>query len=64
MLAAIKFRGAAPRAVDRWRYIYTAIRTSESIDEWSAKEHGITSTDDLVKTDQPVHDRHDLFPTV
>lgn len=33
MLAAIKFRGEAPRTVDRWRYIYTAIRTSESIDE-------------------------------
>jgi transcriptional regulator with XRE-family HTH domain len=33
MLSTIQFRGEAPRTVNRWRYIYTAIRTSESIDE-------------------------------
>lgn len=33
MLAAIKFRGDAPQTVARWRYIYTAIRTSESMDD-------------------------------
>jgi transcriptional regulator with XRE-family HTH domain len=33
MLGAIKFRGEAPRTIERWRYIYTAIRTSESIDK-------------------------------
>ncbi|MFC0541937.1 helix-turn-helix domain-containing protein [Kutzneria chonburiensis] len=32
MLSTIQFRGDAPRTVDRWRYIYTAIRTSEAID--------------------------------
>jgi transcriptional regulator with XRE-family HTH domain len=33
MLSAIQFRGEAPRTVERWRYIYTAIRTSQAIDE-------------------------------
>lgn len=33
MLSAIQFRGEAPRTVERWRYIYTAIRTSEAIDD-------------------------------
>lgn len=33
MLSAIQFRGEPPRTTDRWRYIYTAIRTSESIDD-------------------------------
>jgi transcriptional regulator with XRE-family HTH domain len=32
MLSAIRFRGDPPKTVERWRYIYTAIRTSESID--------------------------------
>jgi transcriptional regulator with XRE-family HTH domain len=32
MLSAIQFRGEAPRTPERWRYIYTAIRTSEAID--------------------------------
>jgi transcriptional regulator with XRE-family HTH domain len=32
MLAAIKFRGDAPRTAKRWSYIYTAIKTSESLD--------------------------------
>src|SRR6266545_4606439 len=29
MLRAIQFRGEPPRTVERWRYIYTAIRVSE-----------------------------------
>jgi transcriptional regulator with XRE-family HTH domain len=33
MLSAIQFRGDAPRTKERWRYIYTAIRTSEAIDD-------------------------------
>ena len=33
MLSMIQFRGEAPRTANRWRYIYTAIRTSEAIDE-------------------------------
>jgi transcriptional regulator with XRE-family HTH domain len=33
MLSTIQFRGEAPRTVNRWRYIYTAIRTSEAVDE-------------------------------
>jgi transcriptional regulator with XRE-family HTH domain len=33
MLKAIQFRGEHPRTVERWRYIYTAIRVSESMDE-------------------------------
>jgi transcriptional regulator with XRE-family HTH domain len=32
MLASIQFRGEQPRTKDRWRYIYTAIRTSAAID--------------------------------
>ncbi|MFG2056139.1 helix-turn-helix domain-containing protein [Micromonospora sp. NPDC048930] len=32
MLSAIQFRGEPPRTKERWRYIYTAIRTSEAID--------------------------------
>jgi transcriptional regulator with XRE-family HTH domain len=33
MLSAIQFRGDPPRTKQRWRYIYTAIRTSEAIDK-------------------------------
>ncbi len=33
MLAAIEFRGEAPRTVERWRYIYTAIETSRGLDQ-------------------------------
>ena len=33
MLASIQFRGEQPRTKERWRYIYTAIRTSEPLDE-------------------------------
>jgi transcriptional regulator with XRE-family HTH domain len=33
MLASIHFRGEQPRTKERWRYIYTAIRTSEPLDE-------------------------------
>lgn len=32
MLSAIQFRGDPPRTRERWRYIYTAIRTSEALD--------------------------------
>jgi transcriptional regulator with XRE-family HTH domain len=32
MLSAIQFRGDPPRTKERWKYIYTAIRTSEAID--------------------------------
>ena len=32
MLNAIQFRGERPKTVERWRYIYTAIRVSESMD--------------------------------
>jgi transcriptional regulator with XRE-family HTH domain len=32
MLASIQFRGEQPRTTERWRYIYTAIRTSVAID--------------------------------
>lgn len=32
MLAAIAFRGEQPRTPERWAYIYTAIRTSASLD--------------------------------
>ena len=32
MLASIEFRGDAPRTVERWRYIYQAIRTSRELD--------------------------------
>ncbi len=33
MLSAIRFRGETPRTKERWRYIYTAIRTSAAIDQ-------------------------------
>jgi transcriptional regulator with XRE-family HTH domain len=33
MLASIQFRGEQPRTKERWRYIYTAIRTSKAIDK-------------------------------
>jgi transcriptional regulator with XRE-family HTH domain len=33
MLASIQFRGEQPRTKERWRYIYTAIRTSTAIDQ-------------------------------
>ena len=33
MLRTIKFRGEPPKTTERWRYIYNAIRTSESIDK-------------------------------
>ncbi len=32
MLASITFRGEKPRNVERWAYIYNAIRTSASLD--------------------------------
>ena len=32
MLNAIQFRGERPKTIERWRYIYTAIRVSESMD--------------------------------
>lgn len=32
MLASIEFRGDAPKSVERWRYIYQAIRTSRELD--------------------------------
>jgi transcriptional regulator with XRE-family HTH domain len=32
MLASIRFPGEQPRSIDRWRYIYQAIRTSETLD--------------------------------
>lgn len=32
MLASIQFRGDAPKTVERWRYIYQAIRTSRELD--------------------------------
>ena len=32
MLASIEFRGDAPKTVERWRYIYQAIRTSRELD--------------------------------
>lgn len=32
MLASIKFRGEAPRSVERWRFIYQAIRNSSGMD--------------------------------
>jgi transcriptional regulator with XRE-family HTH domain len=35
MLASIEFRGDAPRSVERWRYIYQAIRTSRQLDDAS-----------------------------
>lgn len=35
MLASIQFRGDAPKTVERWRYIYQAIRTSRQLDDVS-----------------------------
>ena len=32
MLASIKFRGDAPKSVERWRFIYQAIRNSSGMD--------------------------------
>jgi transcriptional regulator with XRE-family HTH domain len=32
MLASIQFRGERPRTVDRWRFIYEAIKHSEGLD--------------------------------
>jgi transcriptional regulator with XRE-family HTH domain len=32
MLASIQFRGDRPRTVDRWRFIYEAIKNSERMD--------------------------------
>lgn len=32
MLASIKFRGEAPKSVERWRFIYQAIRNSSGMD--------------------------------
>jgi transcriptional regulator with XRE-family HTH domain len=32
MLASIEFRGDRPRTVDRWRFIYDAIKNSERMD--------------------------------
>jgi transcriptional regulator with XRE-family HTH domain len=32
MLASIEFRGERPRTVNRWRFIYDAIKASQSID--------------------------------
>lgn len=33
MLSSIRFRGEPPKTIERWRYIYNAIRTSEGIDK-------------------------------
>lgn len=33
MLASVQWRGDAPRSMERWRYIYNAIRTSRSLDD-------------------------------
>jgi transcriptional regulator with XRE-family HTH domain len=33
MLASISFRGEPPQTVDRWQYIYNAIRMSEGMDK-------------------------------
>ncbi len=32
MLASIRFRGDAPKSIDRWKFIYQAIRTSRELD--------------------------------
>ncbi|UUY01584.1 helix-turn-helix domain-containing protein [Svornostia abyssi] len=32
MLSSIKFRGDAPKSVERWRFIYQAIRNSSGMD--------------------------------
>lgn len=39
MLASIQFRGKQPRTKERWRYIYTAIRTSRAIDSTEPQPH-------------------------
>jgi transcriptional regulator with XRE-family HTH domain len=36
MLASIQFRGDQPRTVDRWRFIYEAIKNSERMDRPSS----------------------------
>jgi transcriptional regulator with XRE-family HTH domain len=36
MLASIQFRGDRPRTVERWRFIYEAIKNSERMDRSSA----------------------------
>ena len=33
MLASIRFRGDRPQSVDRWAFIYNAIKTSASMDQ-------------------------------
>jgi hypothetical protein len=33
MLASIRFRGEQPKTVERWEYIYSAIRGSRWLDE-------------------------------
>jgi transcriptional regulator with XRE-family HTH domain len=38
MLATIQFRGDRPQTKDRWRYIYTAIRTSTDLDRSSTED--------------------------
>jgi transcriptional regulator with XRE-family HTH domain len=38
MLATIQFRGDRPQTKERWRYIYTAIRTSADLDRLSAED--------------------------
>ena len=35
MLASIQFRGRRPETVERWRFIYQAIKGSEAIDRGS-----------------------------
>src|ERR1039457_2874367 len=35
MLAGIQFRGESPRSVERWRFIYNAIRISSGLDPHS-----------------------------
>jgi transcriptional regulator with XRE-family HTH domain len=37
MLASIQFRGDQPRTVDRWRFIYEAIKNSERMDRSPAQ---------------------------
>ena len=33
MLASVQWRGDPPRSIERWRYIYNAIRTSRALDD-------------------------------
>jgi hypothetical protein len=40
MLAAIRFSGQPPRTKERWRHIYTAIRTSAAMDKNAAIARG------------------------